>query len=117
MQSRSLLRTSMLAVWTRKFCSPSSASSAARRTSTKTGREHWPQLGNQVLVGGGMKMGQIIGESTAKGDVPLSNPVSPNDLLATLFQFLGVPLDLQYTNQSGRPNNMLDNGKPIAALF
>jgi len=81
------------------------------------GREHWPQLGNQVLVGGGMKMGQLIGESTAKGDVPLSNPVSPNDLLATLFQFLGVPLDLQYTNQSGRPNNMLDNGKPIAALF
>ena len=81
------------------------------------GREHWPQLGNQVLAGGGMQMGKLIGESTTKGDVPLSNPVSPNDLLATLFQFLGMPLDLQYTNQAGRPTNMLDNGRPIAELF
>jgi hypothetical protein len=81
------------------------------------GREHWPQLGNQVLVGGGMNMGQIIGESTAQGDVPKSNPISPNDLLATLFQFMEVPLDLQYTNPAGRPTRMLENGQPIAGLF
>lgn len=81
------------------------------------GREHWPQLGNQVLAGGGLKMGQIYGESTTKGDVPKSNPVSPNDLLATLFQFLGMPLDLQYINQAGRPTPMLENGQPIAGLF
>ena len=81
------------------------------------GREHWPQLGNQVLVGGGMPMGRIIGESTAKGDVPLSKPISPNDLHATFFQYLGVPLDLQYTNQAGRPTNMLPTGQPIAELF
>ena len=81
------------------------------------GREHWPQLGNQVLAGGGLKMGQIYGESTTKGDVPKSNPVSPNDLLATLFQFLGMPLDLQYINRAGRPTPMLENGQPIAGLF
>ena len=81
------------------------------------GREHWPQLGNQVLVGGGLKMGQIIGESTAIGDVPKSNPVSPNDLLATLFQYLGMPLDLQYTNPAGRPTRMLETGQPVAGLF
>jgi hypothetical protein len=81
------------------------------------GREHWPQLGNQVLVGGGLKMGQIIGESTARGDVPKSLPVSPNDLLATLFQYMGMPLDLQYTNPAGRPTRMLESGQPIGALF
>jgi len=81
------------------------------------GREHWPQLGNQVLVGGGMNMGQIIGESSLKGDVPKSNPVSPNDLLATLFQFMDLPLDLQYTTQAGRPTRMLETGRPIAELF
>ena len=81
------------------------------------GREHWPQLGNQVLVGGGMNMGQIIGESTVRGDVPKTQPISPNDLLATLFQFLEVPLDLQYTNPAGRPTRMLETGQPIAALF
>ncbi len=81
------------------------------------GREHWPQLGNQVLVGGGLKMGQIIGESAAIGDVPKSRPVSPNDLLATLFQFLGIPLDLQYASPGGRPTRMLETGTPVAELF
>lgn len=81
------------------------------------GREHWPQLGNQVLVGGGLKMGQIIGESTKQGDVPKTNAISPNDLLATLFQYLGMPLDLQYTNQGGRPTRMLESGQPIHGLF
>lgn len=81
------------------------------------GREHWPQLGNQVLVGGGLNMGRIIGESTARGDVPKSQPISPNDLLATLFQYLGMPLDLQYTNPAGRPTRLLETGEPVAALF
>ena len=81
------------------------------------GREHWPQMGNQVLVGGGLKMGEIIGESSSKGDVPKSNPVSPNDLLATLFKYLEMPLDLQYTNPAGRPTRLLETGQPIASLF
>lgn len=81
------------------------------------GREHWPQLGNQVLVGGGLKMGQIIGESTKQGDVPKSPPISPNDLLATFFQYLEMPLDLQYTNPAGRPTRLLETGQPISELF
>jgi len=80
------------------------------------GREHWPQMGTQVLAGGGPKMGQIIGESSAKGDVPKFNPVSLNDLRATLFQFLDIPLDLQYANPAGRPTRMLETGQPIAGL-
>jgi hypothetical protein len=81
------------------------------------GRDHWPLLGNQLLAGGGMKMGQIIGSSTTNGAEPNSQPVSPNDLRATFFKFLGVPLDLKYTNPSGRPQPMIDNGEPIAALW
>lgn len=81
------------------------------------GRDHWPLLGNQLLAGGGMKMGQIIGSSTSRGEEPKTNPVSPNDLRATFFKFLGVPLDLQYVNHSGRPQAMIDGGKPIDALW
>ena len=85
---------------------------------TSGGRDHWPLLGNQLLAGGGMKMGQIIGSSTSNGAEPKSNPVSPNDLRATFFKFLGVPLDLQYTHPSGRPRPMLEDGcKPIEALW
>jgi hypothetical protein len=80
------------------------------------GRDHWPHLGNLVLCGGGMKMGQIIGESDAKGGYPKSNPVSPQDFLATLFQFLGMPLNLQFQDPTGRPVSVLEGAKPIAEL-
>jgi uncharacterized protein (DUF1501 family) len=86
--------------------------------SVSGGRDHWPLLGNQMLVGGGMKMGQIIGSSTTRGEEPNSCPVSPNDLRATFFKFLGVPLDLKYVNPSGRPQPIVeDGGKPIEALW
>ena len=85
---------------------------------TSGGRDHWPQLGNQLLAGGGMKMGQIIGSSTKHGEEPKTCPVSPNDLRATFFKFLGVPQDLQYTNPAGRPQAMIDaGGKPIETLW
>lgn len=81
------------------------------------GREHWPQVGNQVLAGGGLKMGRIVGESTVKGDYPASKPITPNDLHATFFKFLGIPQDLQYVNLAGRPTKMLSSGAPIEELF
>ena len=81
------------------------------------GRDHWPQLCTLALSGGGLKMGQLIGESSAKADVPKTTPISPQDLMATLFRFLGVPLDLCYADQTGKPVRMIDHGKPIAELF
>ena len=48
------------------------------------GREHWPRLGNVLLAGGGLKMGQIIGESSPDGGLPVDRPISPSDVLATL---------------------------------
>lgn len=61
-------------------------------------------------------MGRIIGESDSKGGYPKSGAISPQDLLATLYRFLGMPEDLQYQDLSGRPVPLLDGGKPIAAL-
>ena len=80
------------------------------------GRDHWPQLGTLALSGGGLKMGQIVGESSAKADVPKSAPIGPQDLMATLFEVLGVPQDLSYKDGSGRPLAMIEHGKPIAEL-
>ena len=81
------------------------------------GRDHWPLLGNQLLAGGGMKMGQIIGSSTTRGEEPNSNPVTPNDLRATFFKFLGVPLDLKYIDPTGRPQSIVGNGQPVKSLW
>ena len=53
----------------------------------------------------------------ARAEAPKLRPIGPQDLMATVFQVLGVPPDLHYTDQSGRPVPMLDGGKPIAELI
>ncbi len=80
------------------------------------GRDHWAPLSTLALAGGGLKMGQVVGESTAKAEVPKTTPITPQDLMATVFHVLGVPQDLHYKDQSGRPTPMIDGGKPIAEL-
>ena len=81
------------------------------------GRDHWPRVCPLVLAGGGLKVGKLVGESAARGDVPKSQPISPQDLMATLFHVLGIPRDLQYTDGSGRPVSTIDNGSPIADVI
>jgi hypothetical protein len=80
------------------------------------GRDHWAPLSTLALAGGGLKMGQAVGESTAKVEVPKSKPIGPQDLMATIFHVLGIPQDLHYTDPTGRPSPMLNGGKPIAEL-
>jgi hypothetical protein len=80
------------------------------------GRDHWAPLSTLALAGGGLKMGQVIGESTAKVEVPKSNPIGPQDLMATVFHVLGLPQDLHYKDPTGRPTPMINGGKPIAEL-
>jgi hypothetical protein len=80
------------------------------------GRDHWAPLSTLALAGGGLKMGQVIGESSGKAELPKSSPISPQDLMATIFHVLGLPADLHYQDTTGRPTPMLDGGKPIAEL-
>ncbi|MSQ93665.1 MAG: DUF1501 domain-containing protein [Gemmataceae bacterium] len=58
------------------------------RINASGGRDHWPQLSTLALAGGGLRMGQIVGESTARADVPKTNPVSIANLLATVMHVL-----------------------------
>jgi hypothetical protein len=80
------------------------------------GRDHWAPLSTLALAGGGLKMGQVIGESASKVDVPKTTPIGPQDLMATVFQVLGVDGRIQFVNQAGRPVYMIEDGKPIDEL-
>lgn len=79
------------------------------------GREHWPSLCALALAGG-LKMGQVIGESTAKAEMPKSRPIGPQDLMATVLQFLGIDPEIQFKDMGGRPVSMVEEGKPIREL-
>ena len=86
------------------------------RINGSAGRDHWAPLSTLALAGGGLKMGQVVGESTAKAEVPKSTPITPQNLMATVFHVLGIPMDLQYRDPTGRPVPMLDGANPIAEL-
>ncbi len=81
------------------------------------GRDHWPYVMSMTLAGGGLRHGQVIGETEKDGGAIKSSPVTPGDLAATIYRHMGVPLDATYLDTSGRPRLIVDSGKPIEALF
>jgi hypothetical protein len=87
------------------------------RVNRNAGRDHWAPLSTLAFAGGGLRMGQVVGESNAKAEVPQSTPIGPQDLMATLFHVLGMPQDLHFQDTSGRPVPMISGGRPIAELI
>lgn len=87
------------------------------RINGSAGRDHWAPLSTLALAGGGLRMGQVVGESSAKAEVPKSTPITPQDLMATVFHVLGIPQDLAFKDPAGRPTGMITGGKPIAELL
>ena len=81
-----------------------------------SGRDHWAPLSTLALAGGGLKMGQVVGESAEKVDVPKTTPIRPQDLMATIFDVLDIDKRIQFVNQAGRPVYMIETGKPIEEL-
>jgi uncharacterized protein (DUF1501 family) len=86
------------------------------KVNKNAGRDHWAPLSTLALAGGGLRMGQVVGESMPKGDVPKSVPVRPQDLMATVFHVLGIDRKTQFTNNAGRPVYMIEDGQPISEL-
>ena len=86
------------------------------RVNGGAGRDHWAPLSTLALAGGGLRMGQTVGESNARVEVPRTTPITPQDLMATVFHVLGMPRDLHYNDQSGRPVPMINGGRAIREL-
>jgi hypothetical protein len=81
------------------------------------GRDHWPWCYTMVLAGGGIRGGQIIGESDSTGAYPKNRPVTPADIHATIFRALGYdPHAITYRSPEGRPFPLSD-GEPIRELL
>jgi hypothetical protein len=69
-----------------------------------------------LLAGGGLRVGQVIGSSTAKGEVPKDRPIEPYDVLATMYQHLGIDPRTTFTDHAGRPIPLLHRGEVIPEL-
>ena len=81
------------------------------------GRDHWPQAMSMLLCGGGMRHGQVVGSTNRLGEHPQSRPLTPNDLLATVYRHLGIDTEFTFPDHSGRPMPILPFGEPISELL
>ncbi len=67
------------------------------------GRDHWPRVFSVAMAGGGVSGGQVVGASDGVGESPKDRPVSPGDLVATIYQLLGIDPTLELKTADGRP--------------
>lgn len=76
------------------------------------GRDHWPQVSCALLAGGGLRHGQVIGETNRLGEHPVRRPVHFQEVFATLYKGLGLDPDLfTLPDLRGRPQYLVDNSQ------
>ncbi|MEX1098595.1 MAG: DUF1501 domain-containing protein [Planctomycetales bacterium] len=84
-------------------------------TTGAPGRLHWPDCFSAILAGAGVRGGAVYGESDKIGAYVKDKPVLPQDLCATIYHALDVPLDSRLGND--RASDPITTGRPILELF
>jgi len=80
------------------------------------GREHWADAGCAILFGGGLRMGQVIGDTDSRAERSRSGTISFQNIVATIYHTLGIPLEVTLPDYNGRPQYLLDDARPIREL-
>jgi len=99
-----------LVVWAGEF------GRTPRITAANAGREHWPRCYSVALAGAGIGGGQVWGASDRWAAYPSTDPVSPDDLGATILHALGVDPATEIPDPLGRPMR-INMGTPLTQLF
>lgn len=81
------------------------------------GRDHFPRAMFVLMAGGGMKVGQVVGESDEKAMAPKDRPISPDDVAATFYKSLGIDHRKEYQTDIGRPVMIVRDGTPIPEII
>jgi hypothetical protein len=109
LQTRGMLEKTMV-IWLGDFGRTPKINSAA-------GRDHWAGSTVFCMGGGGMKVGSVIGKSDANAEQPVTPPIQIEDIAATLYTILGIPLDKHYVAPDGRPFRINLNGKVVNEIL
>jgi hypothetical protein len=87
------------------------------KVNPSAGRDHWSTAAVACMGGGGLRMGEVVGATNAQAEVVVDSPVSPQDLAATIYHALGIPLNTWYRAQDGRPIELVPEGRPVRQLI
>lgn len=80
------------------------------------GREHWADAGCAMIYGGGLKMGQVIGETDSKAERAKSGDIGFQNIMSTIYNVMGVDPIVKLPDFSGRPQHILNDREPIREL-
>lgn len=88
------------------------------RMNKDAGRDHWGKTFSVLMSCASMRMGQIIGQSSRRGETVLDRPLSPQDVTATVFWHLGIDARaVAFPDRANRPNFLVERGEPIQELI
>lgn len=88
------------------------------RINNTAGRDHWPRVAMGFLSGGGLRMGQVVGATTAYAEDAKDRPVHLQEVFATLYHTLGINVkETTILDNNGRPQYLVDHRKPIKELL
>ncbi len=84
----------------------------------KNSRDHWPKVSFALLAGGGMRTGQVIGETNRNAEYPIKRPVTFQEVFATLYHNVGIDVSTtRVRDLQGRPHYLVDPGvEPMREL-
>jgi hypothetical protein len=89
-----------------------------RITSTNGGgRDHWSQAYTCLFAGGGVARGRVVGRTDRHGGTVTERPVSPKDVLATVYHLLGIDPETTLTDRTGRPMPLVPNTQVVAEML
>lgn len=80
------------------------------------GRSHWPEAGFLWVAGGGLRTGQVIGQTDARGERVIGEPIRMQHVLATMYRVLGIDPALTFRDFNGRPQYVLEDRHVVAGL-
>jgi len=83
----------------------------------RAGRDHWQPAMSTLIAGGGLRMGQMIGSTTSRGEEARDRPYRVPQVLSTVYKVLGIDPSKTILDHSGRPMTILDDHEPIAELL
>jgi hypothetical protein len=111
LEARGLLDTTLVAVLTEHGRTPKL---------TKTpggGREHWSGAYSVILAGGGIRRGHVLGATDRIAGFPKDSPVTPKDVLATMYHLMGVDPQTHLHDREGRPVPLAPGGKVLTGVL
>lgn len=81
------------------------------------GRDHWSRCYSALLAGGGVARGRVVGRSDKIAGDPVERPLSPKDVLATIYHLLGIDPATPLTDRQGRPVALSSEGEVITEML